>query len=226
MTSLLTPKTRFNQKMSKADLKKQLDEMSTRDKLFKRKFRAVVPAAYMYDDEDFARGVSVTGDKTRDKQAANELENVFLPIAADDDSPCPNILDFFEREVPIELYYPSDMVAIYDILQEHFKKMAFYIGDNPLMNREKRHRIVQDLQRFDVLAAKIHPVAHSLLPKHLSASNIENKLRMLFNPAMQARQELLVSPDGSHVDENNVPTYTSVNDRLSPTVLKGTKRWQ
>lgn len=226
MTSLITPKSRFNRKLTKADMKKQLDDMPTHDKLFKRKFRCVVPAAYLYDDEDFARGVAVTGDKRRDKQAANEPENVFLPIAADDDKPCPNILEFFEQEIPIELFYAADMLAVYDILQEHFKKMAFHLGDNPLMNRDKRARIIKDLQRFDLLAAKMHPVAHSMLPKHLAPNSVENRLRMLFNPVLQANKQLLANPNGEKLDENNVPAYTSVNERLPPSILKGTKRWQ
>jgi len=222
MGSILSqPKSSFNRRLTKKDVEKAADELPLADKLFRRKFAVYVPAAYLYNDADFAKGVIVTGDKERDTRSAHELELAYLPIAPDDKNPGPNILEFFETEIPCSFRYEAEVTKVYEILMQHFREMAQYINNEPLMNPTKRERIIADLTRFDALAAKLHPQAHSLLPKHLGMSSVESKLKMFLRPVLatkEVKEEEAAAPA--------VPEYSSFQVGISPSILKGTKRWQ
>lgn len=216
MSLVPQPKSQFLTKVTKADLARSQEEMPLVDKLFRRKFAVFVPAAYLYSEEDFARGVAVTGDKDRDRRAAQEPEQVFIPIAPDDDHPGPNILEFFEQDIPCNFRYEKDVVTVYNILMEHFRVMAAEINQNPLMSKEKRERIMTDLTRFDALASKLHGSTHELLPKHLGGNTLEHKLRMLLKPKMGSEGTLTPTEP-----ENTVPEYQPFSTGISRQILKG-----
>jgi hypothetical protein len=222
MTLRNIPKSRFAQKLTKKDMQRLADEAPLADKLFRHKYQVYIPAAYLYNDEDFARGVIVSGDKQRDIQAANEIEIAYLPIAPDDNAPGLNILELFEEQVPCTFRYESEVTKVYNILMDHFKKMAEYIQDNPLMNPTKRERIIEDLRRFDALAAKLHPQAHSLLPRHLNANSVEHRLQMLLRPVIPNQD----TRETEAPQEAAVPEYKSFEVGISPSILKGSKRWR
>ena len=224
MTLRNLPKSRYARNLTKKEMEKMADEAPLSEKLFRHKFQVHIPAAYLYNEEDFARGVIVSGDKERDTQAANEIAIAYLSIAPDDDNPGLNILELFEQEVPCTFRYETDVTKVYNILMEHFKKMAEVIGENPLMNPEKRERIIADLTRFDVLAAKLHPSAHNLLPQHLKRSSVESRIMSILRPAVltqEARAE-----EAARNEPAPIPEYKSFEVGLSPSLLKGTKRWQ
>lgn len=223
MTLRKLPKSRFAQNLTKKDMAKIAEQAPLAEKLFRHKFQVYVPAAYLYTDEDFARGVIVSGDKQRDAQSANEIAVAYLPIAPDDGAPGLNILELFEQEIPCTFRYEAEVTKVYDILMEHFKKMAEYIGSNPLMNPDKRSRVIEDLRRFDVLAAKLHPNAHTLMPQHLRVDSIEHRLKMFLRPTV-ANQETKEAEAAAATAP--IPEYKSFEVGLSPSLLKGNKRWQ
>lgn len=224
MTLRNLPKSRYARNLTKREMEKMAEEAPLSEKLFRHKFQVHIPAAYMYSDEDFARGVIVSGDKERDTQAANEIVLAYLPIAPDDDNPGLNILELFEQEVPCTFRYETDVTKVYNILMEHFKKMAQVIGENPLMNPDKRERIIADLGRFDVLAAKLHPSAHTLLPQHLKGSSVESRIMAILRPTVLSQD---AKAEKAKKDEPApIPEYQSFEVGLSPSLLKGTKRWR
>lgn len=218
------PKSRYARNFTKKEMEKIAEEAPLSEKLFRHKFQVYIPAAYLYSEEDFALGVIVSGDKERDTQAANEIVTAYLPIAPDDDAPGPNILEFFEQEVPCTFRYETDVTKVYNILMEHFKKMAMYMGENPLMNPQKRERIIADLTRFDVLAAKLHPSAHTLLPQHLKANSVEARIMALLRPVVPSHDAR--AEKANQNEPTPIPEYKSFEVGLSPSLLKGTKRWQ
>ena len=221
MSLVPQPQSRFLAKVTKQDMAERLEKMPVADKLFRRKFAVLVPAAYLYSDEDFARGVPVTDDKDRDRKAANELERTFMAIAPDDSNPGPNILEFFENDIPCSFCEPNDVMAVYKILMEHFKEMARYLNEEPLMGKEKRERILGDLSRFDALASKLHPTAHTLFPKHLGTDSVEFRLRQVLKPRMGT-----LGIDAALPKEQEVPEYQGYTTGISRQLLKGNKRWE
>ena len=224
MTLRNLPKSRFARNLTKREMAKIAEDAPLAEKLFHHKFQLYVPAAYMYTEEDFARGVIVSGDKQRDAQSANEIAVAYLPIAPDDDNPGQlSILKLFEEEIPCTFRYEAEVTKVYNILMEHFQKMAEYIGANPLMNPEKRARIIEDLRRFDVLAAKLHPNAHVLMPQHLKADSLENRLRMFLRPTLATQETKEAEAESAAAP---IPEYKSFEVGLSPSLLKGNKRWQ
>lgn len=223
MSSFLKPvKSRYSRNITKQQMAAELDAKPTAFQLFKRTFSVVVPAAHMYTDADFEKGVVVTGDKDADAKSAHERIVAYLPIAPDETQPAHNILEFFEQDIPCEFRYEKDVNTVYDIIMRHFKDMGLYLNENPLMNPTKRERIIEDLRRFDVLAAKLHPQAHTILPRHLKSDSIENRLRLLLRPA-------IVSQDVREAEQTateKLPDYKSFEVGLSASILKGNKRWQ
>lgn len=224
MTLRNLPKSRYARNLTKKEMEKIADEAPLSEKLFRHKYQVHIPAAYLYNEEDFARGVIVSGDKELDAQAANEIVVAYLPIAPDDDQPGLNILELFEQEVPCTFRYESDVTKVYNILMEHFKKMAQVIGENPLMNPDKRERIIADLTRFDVLAAKLHPSAHTLLPQHLKRTSVESRILAILRPTVLSQEAR--SEEAAKNEPAPIPEYQSFEVGLSPSLLKGNKRWR
>lgn len=190
-------------------------------KLFNRRFKIEVPTAFIYTDEDFARGIRLSDSREDDVRTANELVSIFLPIVREDDDPNPSILSLFELEVPdLRVCQLEDLKNIYDIITTHFGEMAEYMSRTVNLSEDRRARIVDDLTRLDKLAAFLHTPVHTAIPQHLAPDSIESKIKMfLKRPIVHEDTEPTV------VGKPEVPTYEGYQPTLNPRRFKKAKRW-
>lgn len=220
----------FNRKMTPAERERTRAAAAANEsagyKLFHRKFKVTIPAAYLYTEEDFARGVVITGDRKSDMQSAHELVAVFMPIVCDDTRWQPNILEFFEQQIPnFMLTTPEDTKEVYDIIQQHFKDKAQELREVVNISRERKERVMRDLERLNALSSFLHEPVHTALPKHLHHDSLDNQLRRVLDPRLQtgpSPEEKQAAAEAAAA----IPQYEGYESKLGMLMaLKRTKRW-
>lgn len=209
-------------------LKKQIDDMSPVDRIFQLKFKVSMPAAYLYTDEDFARGVHVTGDRERDARAAQEMETLFMPIVANDKPrPLPSILSYHKQNVPgFTLVHSEDVPRVYQIIVDYLEFQSRNLNENLNLPEAKRMELYNDLEDLNKLAAFIHPNAHATaLPKHLNPDSIISRLRLRPKVGIGATERGYGHAPVSS-EPQPVPEYKGLDTMLGSQILEKSKRWK
>lgn len=209
-------------------LKKQIDDMSPVDRIFQLKFKVSMPAAYLYTEEDFARGVNVTGDRERDARAAQEIETLFIPIVANDKpSPLPSILLYHKQNVPdFNLVHSEDVARVYQIIVDYLEFQSKNLNENLNLTEARRIELYNDLEDLNKLAAFIHPNAHaSAIPKHLNPDSLTSRLRLRPKVGIGATQRGYATAP-TLPESHPTPEYKGLDTMLGSQILEKSKRWK
>lgn len=183
-------------------------------KLFFDNWHWRVPEMYFYTEKFLQEaGYLHSGDKTVDRMMMTSMRDVYRPIAA--------AALFYAEGARIELVNRADAIPIYNLIVEHLRNWKFVTES--MVNGPKPP--IEDLKKFDALAAGLHYMA-------CDAPQIGLPSDSIFNRIMEINQQSLafhagpvkggVDPATGKVVESTVPkNHTPYADAIARRYRKG-----
>jgi hypothetical protein len=133
--------------------------------LFHHRWHVSIPEMYLYDKAYLEEvGIPSSGDRAIDRQMAHNRREMRLTAAA--------LALFLDEGAPIRLINPKDAIPLYRLIVEHLNNWKMVISTQ--FNYGKPP--IEDLRKFDALAAAVFPVASQFPEFKPQESNVMERL--------------------------------------------------
>jgi len=170
--------------------------------LFHQRWHVSIPEMYLHDKAYLEEvGIPSSGDRAIDRQMALNRREVRLTAAA--------LALFLDEGAPIRLVYPKDAIPLYRLIVEHLNNWKTVIATE--FNYGKPP--IEDLRKFDALAAAVFPVANQFEEFKPQESNVMERL----NRALTKRSPISLNAPVKKEPQIRKPMLTDNSRKEEPT---------
>lgn len=179
-------------------------------KLWHELFHCRLPNIETYS-VDYIRmyGMPTCGDKTIDKQMANELVDRMLPVS--------EIVKYFEQGAKIRLAKVDDSVKIYNYITEHINNWKQFLENGINTGAAP----IDELKAFDRLAVAVHEHAKYQFNDEIVESIMSRRMSSVMrvsrkNLLAPAKVNVIIDEEGQRqLNEERLHKHVSMADSLT-----------